>query len=207
MAKLQEIAGLISESLRMNPEDVQAHIAGLQGAGRLPKSGDVYEDEAADILCACLCTEPGNATAAYHLPVVGSERSGRFTTPEDLGLSHDAVIFGNVLASFIKGTLHSRFGHVRSLTVSGCGDTLAACIALAPSGRRLWFGYDLLPNLRGTPNIPGLHVSHAANGSIVETLADALGVDELTAEESARLNFLSYARTANTPPNAAHTLH
>ena len=207
MAKLQEVAGLISESLRMEPADVQTHISGLQGAGRLPKSGDIFEDEAADIICACRCTEPGNATGAYHLPLVGGEWSGRFTTPEDLGLSHDAAILGNVLASFIEGTLRRRVGYVRTVTVSGRGNALRACADLEPSSLRLWFGYDLLPYPISTPKSMGLHVSHSVEGSVLEALADALGIGEPTAEESARLKFLSYAQTANTPPNAAHTLH
>ena len=62
-------------------------------------------------------------------------------------------------------------------------------------------------DVRAVPRSMGLHVSHSVEGSVLEALADALGVGEPTAEELERLKFLSYARTANTPPRLAGTFH
>ena len=153
MAKIAAVSGLLSEALCVNASLVETHVKGLRGAGRLQDT-DVSAWESADLLCALLSPDPGNATGPYHLPYVGAMlmQDGAFVpVPEGSYLSNlFGVEFGEAVCSLIQAAADKPDPpYIGDLQVTGRGETLRATITYQCVDGVLWsfFGYRMLPEL------------------------------------------------------------
>lgn len=204
MAKIQEVAGVIGEALRLRPEIVQAHLEGLRVAQRIT-SDDIGPVEAADLLAACICTDPVNATGAYHLPFVGAECSGNYVEPSSPEMDAYRCNAGQALAMFLDPKeLH--FGCASDITISGEGTLLRAAItATSPEvGRvRLWFGYDALPFLIGAKLGIGVFQSRTIGSAVVHRVGQLFSKYAMPDSRP----FLNAALRSNTPAKLVGSVH
>lgn len=184
MAKLFEVAGLITDTVGIDPRVVRHHLKGLEQAGRI--DGPVTATTCADVLCACLSTDPANATGPFHLPLSGGSTFTEHMEPVGM-IDHTVPFFdeldrpfGTFLAEMIESRAQRTFADwsVDNLMFSGAGDELSAAITLiGPIGPdqqgKVWltYGYKLLPRLLAMPLYgPRLKVMNVVGGHIVEQL-------------------------------------
>jgi len=157
MAKIQEVAGLISETLQLDPMFVQNHVDGLTEAGCI-EGGQIEAAETAQLLCACLSTDKRNATGPFNLHFVGAATSDTSLPWIEVGSEYFEYLngvfpdFGSAVASLIgmsaEGTVPPDV--TETIHVSGSGNrlrafmTIKATIGGQPNSLTVWFGYDPL---------------------------------------------------------------
>lgn len=184
MAKIKEIAGVIGETLRLPPSVVDSHVRGLRAAERITNEAD--DVGAADLLCACLSTDAGNATGPFHLPFIGAYRiaggSAEFITaglPEFELLSATAPTFGEGIAHLIRSVSDGSLpiDVVNFITLAGSGPRLRATIGLQDGGDvHVVFGNQpLFEHMRLMAMRPGyVERSVDIGGQVIVGLADLL---------------------------------
>lgn len=171
MAKIQEIAAVIGESLRLPPAVIQSHVNGLREAERISTEDD-DGIASADILAACLCTDPDNATGAFHLPFIGGyayDASSRQIAIEP-GTSNFQMIqdmaptLGDGLAYLIRDISAGGIPPdcVNHISVSGAGSRLRASLGM----RSTYFGGDVTAYFGNLPLWDHLRVMAAYPGYI-----------------------------------------
>lgn len=197
MAKIQEVAEVIQTAFGLPAEIVQGHMQGLRAAQRIT-SDDADPRAAADLLTACLCTDPTNATAAYHLPFIGAECSGTPIDHHSADLDAYRANTGQTLASFLSpNDLH--YGCASEFTVAGRGESLRATFtAVSPElGRvRLWYGYSPVPQISAASMSLGLFESRSIGGAALRRVGRLFSASG-GAHPAQR--FLAAAFAANTP--------
>jgi hypothetical protein len=205
LAKIQEIVGVITQTLDLRREVVQGHLEGLRAAQRIV-CDDAGPVEAADLLAACLCTDPSNATAAYHLPFVGAECSGSLLDPRSADLEAYRCNVGQALAMFLDSR-EIHFGCASEIAVSGQGASLRASItAVSPElGRaQLWFGYQPASHLMNAIPRYGVFHTRSIGSAIVQRLGSLLCKGALRDDR----RFVDAALRANTPAGVSEiTVH
>lgn len=156
MVKLPELTGFLADALDIDPLMVERHSLGLQAAGRLA-SALISATTAADFLSACLCTDPLNATGAYHLPFAGGFTvDGNNAFHDDIGPGHASyemlnLNFGEQLARVTEYRVDKSWpaDSVASVSLSGRGQDLMALITFDGrahgSAGNLWCMYGYRP--------------------------------------------------------------
>ncbi len=134
MAKIQEVAGLISETLGVRPLDVQRHVRGLTESGWLA-DGPATSDDAAALLCAVLSTDPVTATAPHDLPFVGAaffehDYLIEAGSPEFNTINTAFPDLGSVVSCFIDmfGSDATATDRLKYVVIAGHGKRLRALV-------------------------------------------------------------------------------
>jgi len=191
MPKIQEVAALVAETLRIDPMKVDSHVRGLRAAGRL-EGNRAGPYECADIIACCLSSDLTDATGPYHLPNVGSysAQTSKVIESDHPQYQLAACEFGEALATIIGSDASSAFAIPDRICVLGRGLTLRAIIWVndqrVPDGNVTHvFGYRPVNDLFSIgPIYAHLESSNSAGGLIIEMLRQGFCSDQVAIPKS-----------------------